>query len=230
MRKPESITEEIEYLKSEYKIEAVNLKDEICVPVARDVAIPFMQAIKKAKVLWRGQTTVLGVTEEKIALAEQSGCVELATGVESVSQQVLDIIDKKITVDQVRNFIKLCKKYDIKVKMCLVFGLPGEPPTIVEDTRVFIEETKPDYVSLSGLDPLPGSDIYENSAYYGIKNIDTNWEKHAHLLYRFSDHEEVGLPFEYEEVNKWGRTFTREQIIDNIRKTQEYFRQRQMTY
>jgi len=230
MRTPESITEEIEYLKKEYKIEAINLKDEICVPVNRDVAIGFMQAIKKANVLWRGQTTVLGVTEEKIALAKESGCLELATGVESVSQQVLDIIDKKITVEDVRSFIRLCKKYDIKVKMCLVFGLPGEPQNIVEMTKQFIEENRPDYISLSGLDPLPGSDIYTNCQDYGIKNIDTNWEKHAHLLYRFSNQEEVGLPFEYEQTNKWGKTFSRDQIIENICQAQEYFRERQMTY
>ncbi len=230
MRRPEAITEEIEYLKRDYKVEAINLKDEICIPVTRDVALPYLEAIKKARVLWRGQTTVLGVTEEKIALAKESGCMELATGVESVSQQVLDIIDKKITTEDVRNFIRLCKKYAIKVKMCLVFGLPGEPQTIVEDTKRFIEEAKPDYISLSGLDPLPGSDIYANSAYYGIKNIDTNWEKHAHLLYRFSDYEEVGLPFEYEKANKWGKTFSREEIISNIRQTQTYFREKQMTY
>ena len=230
MKSPESIKEEIKYLKNEYKIQAINLKDEICIPISRKVAVPFLEAIKQSDIMWRGQTTVVGITEEKLALAKESGCVELAVGVESVSQQVLDIIDKKIVIEDVRDFIKLCNKYDIKVKMCLIFGLPGEPENIVEMTRTFIEETEPVYVSLSGLDPVPGSEIYKNYRDYGIKCIDQDWEKHAHLLYRFSDDETVGLPFEYEETNRWGTTFSREQIIENIRQLQQYLREHIMTY
>ena len=230
MRSPKSIEEEIRYLKDEYNVQAINLKDEICIPVSRKVAIPFFEAIRRSNITWRGQTTVVGITEEKLALAQESGCVELAIGVESVSQQVLDIINKKITVEGVGNFIKLCKKYDIKVKMLLIFGLPGEPENIVEMTRTFVEETRPDYVSLSGLDPIPGSDIYNNYEYYGIKYIDKDWEKHAHLIYRFSDCEEVGLPFVYEETNRWGKTFSRNEIVENIRQMQRYLRKHKMTY
>lgn len=230
IRTPASIEEEIDYLKKEYKVEAINLKDEICIPVSRALASPFLEAIKRAKIIWRGQTTVVGITEEKIRLAKESGCVELAIGVESVSQRVLDIVDKKINLEQVKDFIRLCKKYDIKVKMCLIFGLPGEPQDIVDLTRSFIEETSPDYVSLSGLDPFPGSEIYNDCESYGIKYINRDWEKHAHLLYRFSDQEEVGLPFEYTETNRWGKTFSRDKIIDNLKNIQHYLREHNMAY
>lgn len=230
MRKPDSIEEEIKYLKGEYNVRAINLKDEICIPVSRETAVPFFEAIRRSDIIWRGQTTVAGITEEKLALAKGSGCIELALGVESVSQQVLDIVNKKITVDQVKDAIRLCKKFDIRVKMCLIFGLPGEPENITEMTREFTEEIRPDYISVSGLDPVPGSDIYDNCEYYGIKHIDKNWEKHAHLLYRFSDDEEVGLPFEYEKRNRWGRALSRKEIIDNIRQIQKYFREKEMVY
>lgn len=230
MRSPQSIKEEIRYIKDEYNVKAINLKDEICIPVSQEIAIPFLEAIKSSGVIWRGQTTVKGITEEKISLAKESGCVELAVGVESVSQQVLEIIGKNIALDEVRDFIRLCKKYKIKVKMCLIFGLPGEPENIVELTRSFVEEARPDYISLSGLDPVPGSEIYNNYQHYGIKYIDKDWEKHAHLIYRFSDREDVGLPFEYEKINRWGRTFSREDIVNNIRQTQQYFREKNMTY
>ncbi|KAF0135244.1 MAG: hypothetical protein FD145_70 [Candidatus Saganbacteria bacterium] len=230
MRSPKSMLEEIQYLKSEYHIDAINLKDEICIPVSRTIAVEYMEAIGRGKVSWRGQTTVLGITEEKMALAKKTGCVELAIGVESASQQVLDIINKGITLDQVRGFINLARKYDIRIKMCLVFGLPGEPENIVNLTKAFVEETNPDYVSLSGLDPIPGSDIYNNYKEYGIKYIDQDWEKHAHLMFRFSDYEEVGLPFEYELSNKWGKTFSREKLAENTRIMQRYLREQNKTY
>lgn len=230
MRNPDSIKEEIKYLKDEYQVQAINLKDEICIPLSKSISEPYFKAIGESNVKWRGQTTVSTANEEMLRLAHDSGCVELAIGVESASQQVLDIINKKMKLLQVRKFIGFCKKHNIKVKMCLVLGLPGEPQNIVDITRSFIEETIPDYVSISGLDPIPGSEIYNNPRRYGINYIDKDWSKHAHLLYRFSDEEDVGLPFGYEETNQWGKTFSRTEIVNNIQELQHYLQGKGMTY
>jgi hypothetical protein len=89
---------------------------------------------------------------------------------------------------------------------------------------------KPDFLSVSGFDPFPGSPIYNNQKFYGIKYVDPDWSKHAHLLFRFSKEEEVGLPFEYEPENQWGKTFTREEIACNIQEIQQYAREHQMLY
>lgn len=229
MRNPKSIEEEIKYLKDEYNIKGVNLRDEICIPLSPKVAILYLEAMGHSDVIWRGQTRV-GARKEIIALARQSGCVELAIGVESASQRVLDIINKKQTVKQARDFIYLCKSFDMKVKMCLILGLPGEPPDIVDITRKFIEETKPDYVNISGFCPVLGSEIFNNSKYYGIKYINEDWSKHAHLLFRFSDEEHFGLPFEYEKTGRWGKTFSRSEIIKNIKELQHYLQECGMVY
>jgi len=229
MRSPESIEAEIKYLKDEYDIKGVNLRDEICIPLSRKMVVRYLEAIGRSDVIWRGQTRV-GASKEIIALARQTGCVELAVGVESASQRVLDIINKKQTVRQASDFIQMCKSVGIKIKMCLILGLPGEPPDIVNITRSFVEETKPDYVNISGFCPVPGSPVFSNAGYYGIKYIDPDLSKHAHLLFRFSDEEHFGLPFEYEETNRWGKTFSRVQIIQNIKELQHYFRERGMTY
>lgn len=228
-RNPKSIEEEINYLKDEYNIEGVNLRDEICIPLSSRVAIPYLEAIGRSNVIWRGQTR-LGASKEIIALARETGCVELAVGVESVSQQVLDIINKKQTVQQAKDFIQTCKSFGIKIKMCLILGLPGEPPDIVNMTRSFIEETKPDYVNISGFCPVPGSPAFNNSKYYGIKCICEDWSKHAYLLFRFSDEEHFGIPFEYEETNRWGKTFSGAEIIENIKELQHYVREQCMSY
>lgn len=229
MRRPESIEAEIKYLKDTYQIEGLNLRDEICVPLSPRVAIPYLEAIGRSNVMWRGQTKV-GATKELITLARKSGCVELAVGVESVSQQALDIINKGQTVSQAREFLGICKSLGIKIKMCLILGLPGEPQDIVDITRKFIEETQPDYVNISGLCPVPGSEIFNNQQYYGIKCIDEDWSKHAHLVFRFGDKEHFGLPFEYEGSNQWGKAFSRSEIINNIKELQHYLQECNKVY
>lgn len=230
IRGPESMQEEIDYLKSEYRIQALSLRDEICIPLSRRIAAPFLETLGRSGMKWRGQT-VINSDKEMVALAAKSGCMELAFGVESASQQVLDINCEKKNqkIEMIREMIRYCKTLGIRVKVCLVFGLPGEPENIVEVTKQFLDETRPDFVGLSALCPFPGSPIARNPEFYGIKFIDPDWSKHAHLLYRYSDSEDVeGLPFEYEPVNRWGKTFTRNQIFDNILDMQHYIREQGM--
>jgi UDP-galactopyranose mutase len=83
---------------------------------------------------------------------------------------------------------------------------------------------------VSGFLPVPGSPIYKDYKKYGIKYIDKDWDKYSHLLFRFSDEEEVGLPFEYEQDTTWGKSFTRDEIKHNIIETQRWLDARGMIY
>ena len=230
-RKPDfMVEEEIEYLKKEYSVEAINLKDEIALPAVKSSCSSFLEAIGRTNIRWRGQTTVWGADKENIRLAAESGCTELAVGIESAQANVREIVAKKLSDKQINDFIENCHINNIKVKLCLIIGLPGEKQSIYEDTLKFIEDTKVDYVAVSGFNPFPGSKIYNNQEYYGIKYVDKDWGKHAHLLYRFDNEENVGLPFEYLPENRWGKTFTKDQIASNIKKIQRYCEERNLTY
>lgn len=231
LRTPAQITEEIEYLKANYGVKGVNLRDEVCIPVNRKEAIGYLEAIGKCDIIWRGQTVPLG-SEELVALAASTGLKEVALGIESVDTDlVLQISNKPSkSIDDNKAYIALLKKYGIKVKVCLIFGLPGESSHVVDRTIAFLEEVQPDYVAVSGFDPVPGSPFYRDHQRYGIKSIDDDLTKHAHLLYRFGDKEDVGLPFEYEDNNEWGKTLSRDQIVTNIKQIQHYLREREMAY
>ena len=152
-------------------------------------------------------------------------------GVETIDENVMKVINKQWQNQKtISQFVENAKIAGIKVKVCLIFGLPGEPRDIVQKTMKFLDEIKPDFVSLSGFCPLPGSPIYKNPEMYSIKNIDNDWSKHAHLLYRFSNDEEVGIPFEYKENASWGKAFTRTEIRDNIIQTQRWLEEKKMVY
>ena len=53
--------------------------------------------------------------------------MELAVGVETVDDNVMKTINKQWqNQDTIRKFIENAKKAEIKIKICLILGLPGE--------------------------------------------------------------------------------------------------------
>jgi len=223
-RSIESISNELDYLKKEYGLKGVSLQDEICFPSNPNEFFNFMNLMKSKDILWRGQARA-GINEADIQEASKSNCLELSIGLESVDQNVLNIARKGIKVEMARQTMDYCKKYGIKVRLYLLNGLPGEPKDIVERTKQFINETNPDVVLLSTLQPYPGCDIYNNPKKYGIKWIDKDFTKYNHLRCRFADSKdkiEEAVPFEYVK----GRGFTRKQIMSNLIEMQTFLRER----
>jgi len=122
-REPILVEEEVEYLKRDYGIEGISLLDEIGIPLNRKKAILYLEALGRTNIKWRAQCRVDNVTSELAKLAQDAGCVTMALGVESASQQALDIINKKIEVDKARESIHNLKKSGIETRIYMICGL-----------------------------------------------------------------------------------------------------------
>jgi len=230
VRTPESIKNEIMYFKENYDVKGILVKDEIAIHPNKKISSATLNAIKDCDVVWRGQTISIA-SREQLELAKDSGCLELSVGIETVDDNVMKMIDKQWqSQKKIESFISNCKDLDIKVKICLILGLPGEGHDIAKKTIDFLGKVEPDYISVSGFCPLPGSTIYRNPEKYGIEYIDNNWNNHSHLLYRFSDEEEVGLPFRYKNETPWGKPLSRDQIKEGIIEVQAWGRENGMLY
>ena len=83
-----------------------------------------MDAIGKSNIKWRGQTTSVG-TYDQLKVAKETGCLELSVGIETVDDNVMKYINKTWQSEKlIANFIENIKKVGIKIKICLIFGLP----------------------------------------------------------------------------------------------------------
>ncbi len=222
----EKISEEIDYLKKEYKIKGLSLQDEIAIPLNREKAKEYLKMLTSKDIKWRGQIRVLKEKDyNQLDLAKESGLVELSFGLESVNEDVLTLANKRIKVSDVEKMIHACRERDIKTRIYLLNGLPGEPEDIVSQTKNFIERTNPDLVLLSSLQPYPGSPIADNPEKFGIKWVSKEYDKFNHLLCRFEDSKDNpmdAVPYEFEDG------FSREQIMENMLNLQEFLRERDM--
>lgn len=221
-RDPSLVKEEINYLKSEYSIETINILDEIGVPLKREQAVSHLEAIASTGILWKGQCRVDGITSELAKLIKKSGCLSMGMGVESVSQPSLDIIRKKINPEKAKQAIKTLENDGIETRIYMILGLPGEPEDIVEKSWQFIQETNPASVYLSILTVRPGTELFNNPEKFGIKkdSISKNWDEGMHMFGRY-EKELPTLTFEYENKTPFGKGLSQERLVNNYLELQD---------
>lgn len=230
-RSPKLIVDEIEYLKRKYGVQALAIKDDNSIPLTKKAAIPFLEAIAKTDIFWRGQSRANGIDEDTVILAKQSGCTDIAIGVESASQAVLNLINKRIDLDKARDYIGLLHRHGIGVRLHFILGLPGEDESIAEKTIAFINDTSPRSVLLSLLVPRPGSEFYENPRKFGMNLYSgVGFDKYQSAFGRFEGSEKPHLVFEYDRDTPWGRAMAPDQISNIYMKLQTVLRERKLNF
>jgi len=116
------------------------------------------------------------IDEEILALAARAGCTEISFGIESGSQRMLDLMNKRTTLESNKEAIVLTKKHGMRAKAYFVVNFPGEDDESIRETLDFAEQTRPDKWLLSSFAPLPGSDTFQNPSKYDITWMSSVWE------------------------------------------------------
>ncbi|MCK5547663.1 MAG: radical SAM protein, partial [Thermoplasmata archaeon] len=143
------------------------------------------------------------VDREYLQLLKDHGCTEINYGVESGSQRMLDLMNKKETVEDSKNAIVWAKELGLIVKAFFIVGFPGENEETIKETKDFIKETAPHKWLLSQFVPLPGCDVFIHPEKYGIKWISRDWDDYVLV----GKEGKGGITFETEDL-------TREKLIN----------------
>lgn len=127
------------------------------------------------KINFSANTRVDTLNEQTLALLKKAGCNLLSMGIESASQEILDKMGKKITVEQIKNAVSLIKKYKIQIYAYYVLGLPWETKETIEQTYKLAKELNTEFASFYTAAALQGTKFYD----YAIKNRlgEINYEK-----------------------------------------------------
>ncbi len=110
---------------------------------------------------WLCEGRVDSLDEELVEWMSGAGCRGIYLGVESGSQRVLDLMKKNITVEQIRDAARVCKKWGIKVYMSMMYGFPGEEDVDRELSRKLIAEVRPDFDTKAVFLGIPRSVEYD---------------------------------------------------------------------
>ncbi len=134
-----------------------------------------LMELKPLNIKFRLNQDTRNLNEQTISLAAEAGCTEISFGIESGSEKMLRLMNKKASVQENIRAIKLTKKYGITAKAYFVVNFPGEDEWTVHETLKFAEIARPDKYLVSAFAPLPGSPTFHYPEKYGIQWMSKNW-------------------------------------------------------
>lgn len=164
-RSPESITEELKGLASDYGINAFMFEDSTFI-VDHDWVHDICEHILESglKLSWCCNARADLLTGELVDHMVKAGLRKVNMGVETSSQRVLDdIYQKGITVEGVRRALRLCKERGVFVQGYFMLGTPGETLEEMRETIRFASEEPFDDALFDITTPFPHTTLWERT-------------------------------------------------------------------
>ncbi len=175
-RKPANIVQELIYLRDHYGVSDFFFWSESFTIIKAAIKELCREIIRRdLNIRWVCNSRVDNVDEELLALMKQAGCWMISYGIESGEQAVLDAVKKDITLDQIRNAVRLARKIGFQIAGHFVLGLPGETPASLRKTYDFACSLDLDYAQFYCASPWPGSEFYSMAKREGWLGS-SNWD------------------------------------------------------
>jgi len=168
IRETAKVVDELEYLKGKYKANNISFVDDnFTMQKERVYELCRQMKERNLSMKWGCSTRVDLLTEDLLKTMKEAGCGDIFFGIESASQEVLDIIKKRFTVRQAKDMVIAAEKIGIRTHCSFIIGLPGESVESLNSMIKFFDETRPSGRALPNiLDILPGTELYEKREEY----------------------------------------------------------------
>lgn len=159
---------EIKQLIKEYNIKEIAFYDDITT-LNKKWMHDFCNALERdnIRLIWSCFTRLNLVDKPLLEHMKKAGCWNIFYGIEAGDQELLDNIKKQMTLEQMRNAVRLTQEAGIEIRGSFMVGLPGETPEKARKTIEFAIELEPDYAQFSITTPYPGTEIWNNYEKWG---------------------------------------------------------------
>lgn len=167
-REIDSIINEIKYLKEHWNVQYIRFFDEVFIgSKIRIRALCEAMIEEKLDILWWCQTQVRLIDDEVLQIMRDAGCVEIAYGVESGSDIMLQDMKKGISVDIIRDVLEATNRANIRISLNLLAGTPAETVDTLRETRDFlISLNHINWANIPTIEfvvPLPGTELFDTA-------------------------------------------------------------------
>ncbi|WP_035236368.1 B12-binding domain-containing radical SAM protein [Desulfobacter vibrioformis] len=194
--------EELNELIAKWDIDGVMFMDDIFTlnkSWLKKFLAEFVRLPKKLE--WGCASRVDTLDDETLGLLKKYNCSQVEFGVESGSNRILKLINKKITQNQIFEIFDKTHAVGIRTGASFQVGHPYETIDDVKETYKVVQRIKSDYTVVFFSTPFPGSKFYdlsvENDWFVENDSFDNKW------TIRQSEYPIVEAGLTLEEAKYW---------------------------
>jgi anaerobic magnesium-protoporphyrin IX monomethyl ester cyclase len=181
LESPRRILGQIDYLVNGQGIKGVDFFDDtFTLDQERAMEITSLIIEKKIKFEFSFLTRVDCVNSELLKNLKKAGCIIVAFGVESGSPKVLEQLNKRVSVEQIKKAFCLAEEAGIRTVGGFTVGNPSETKEDIFKTAELIKSANIDFVKANILIPYPGSALYSDMIKSGLLKEDY-WKQMTRL-------------------------------------------------
>jgi radical SAM superfamily enzyme YgiQ (UPF0313 family) len=119
---------------------------------------------EKLKFAWNCMANLNDLNSEILTLMRKAGCWQIAVGIESGDDNVLEIIGKRLTAEKIREKVFLIHNAGIEVKGFFMLGNPGETPESIKKTTALALGLPLKGATCTIATPIKGTELYRMAA------------------------------------------------------------------
>lgn len=171
----DNVVKHLRMIKEKYSCSGINLMDELIITDKRwfgELCEAIASQVPGLRI-FSGAGRVNLVTSDIIRQAKKAGFIRFGCGIESGSQTILDNLNKKTTVEQNLNAVKLIKESGMMATCNFIFGSPGENKETLKETERLIQRwfDPGDYATNLAV-AYPGAPLFDYAVNKGILQRD----------------------------------------------------------
>jgi anaerobic magnesium-protoporphyrin IX monomethyl ester cyclase len=160
-RSPQNVVDEVEaalalgYERISFADDVFTLRNERVVRVCREIRR------RGLKFGWECLGRVDALDEATALEMKAAGCTRIFFGIESGNEKMLELMNKKITLEAARRAVEAAHRAGLEVGAFFILCYPGDTDDTVLETLRFATSLPLDYLGLSMPYPLPGTELYK---------------------------------------------------------------------
>ena len=159
---PKRVVDEVKYMIDRFGSKGIYfINDNFTIRKKETIDLCEMMKKEKLDLQWICDTRADMLTQELLVKMREAGCRTIWFGVESGVQRILEKINKHISLEQVEQTFKMCRKEGIQVAASFMLGIPGETKADMEATFKFAQKLNPDLCQFNVFIAYPDSLLYE---------------------------------------------------------------------
>jgi len=178
---PEYIIEMVKYLLT-YDIDVITFWDDTIAAI-KERLYKICEGFIREKIFypysskrWFAPIRASQIDLDTLKLMKKAGCCGVNIGIESGSDRMLQLMNKKTTVEMNKGACAHVREAGLSLVAAFIIGFPGETETEMRETLAFMQNINCNVEGISIFRPLPGSPFYREFINNGtLPKKDIDW-------------------------------------------------------